>query len=190
MLTLLPISLALLFSSGAASAKPTPISIVSRKVPHSKRVARAKLSPSSIPLADQYDGTDLEWFGNISIGTPPQIIPVVFDTGSESLEFTSTQCKKTCKNQILFDVDASSTYVDGGQEQTLTFATGGGVTPVVGDNTALTILSGTDTVTVGGLTATDTALFTIVSQTAVFDSDPYSGIQGGYLIILFEVPNS
>lgn len=78
----------------------------------------------------------------------------------------------------MFDVDKSSTYVDGGDEQTITFATGGGVTPVIGDNTRLTLLSGTDTVSVGGLTATDTALYTVTSQTAVFDTDPYSGIQG------------
>jgi len=39
-------------------------------------------------------------------------------------------------------------------------------------------LSGSDTVSIGGLTATDTALYTITSQTADFESDPYSGIQG------------
>lgn len=181
-LTVLPISLAVFFFVEAISAKATPISLVSRKIPHSKRVALSKLSPSPVPLADQYNGTDLQWYGNISIGTPPQVISVVFDTGSETLEFASTQCDSSCDKQVRFNVSASSTYVNGGEETSIYFGTGIGVTPVVGDNTGMTLLSGTDTVTVGGLTATDTALYTIVSQTADFEDDLFGGIQGEHSI--------
>jgi hypothetical protein len=60
----------------------------------------------------------------------------------------------------------------------ITFATGGGVTPVIGDNTRLTLRSGTDTVSVGGLTVPNSDLFLVTDQTPVFDTDPYSGIQG------------
>lgn len=82
---------ALLLGAEAVSATSGPITLVSRKVPHQKRALRRahaaaknlkSINQTSIPLADQYNGTDLEWFGNISVGTPPQTIPVVFDTGS------------------------------------------------------------------------------------------------------------
>lgn len=189
MLTLFPFSLTILFFVETVCAKPSPISLVSRKVPHSKRVsALTKVSSSSIPLAEQYNGTDLQWFGNISVGTPPQLLSVIFDTGSGTLEFASSECDSSCDNQVRFDVNASSTYVDGGDKTTIYFGTGIGVTPVVGDNTAMSGISGTDTVTVGGLTAPDAPLWIITNQTAAFETDPYSGIQGGYLMSILLFP--
>lgn len=61
---------------------------------------------------------------------------------------------------------------------TLVFGTGGGVTPVIGDNTELTVRGAFDTVSVGGLTAKNVSIFTIINQTAIFAPDPYDGIQG------------
>lgn len=133
----------------------------------------------SIPLDDQFDGTDLQWFGNISVGTPPQTIPVVFDTGSETLEFTSTQCGAPCANQIMFDTEKSSTYISYNQTFSIAFATGGGVNPVISaDEYVLTMLAGEDTITVGGIATPNVSLYTVINQTEAFASDPYSGIQG------------
>ena len=60
----------------------------------------------------------------------------------------------------------------------ITFATGVGVDPVVGANYRLSLRSAVDTVSVGGLTAPNTSLFLITDQTPTFNIDPFSGIQG------------
>lgn len=79
-----------------------------------------------------------------------------------------------------FDSSKSSTFVDGGRTSSITFATGVGVDPVIGANYKLTLRSGRDTVSVGGLSATGISLFLITDQTPKFDIDPFSGIQGRY----------
>jgi len=52
------------------------------------------------------------------------------------------------------------------------------VDPVIGANYKLTLRSAKDTVTFGGLSAPGVSLFLITSETAKFDIDPFSGIQG------------
>ncbi|KAH9944875.1 acid protease [Amylocystis lapponica] len=157
------------------------IALTSRKAPRSyaSGLRRRKLSPANLPLTDFFKGTDLQWFGNISVGTPPQELTVVFDTGSFTLEFASTQCGSECSGQVQFDASKSSTYVDGGDEQTLDFGTGVGVDPVTSSNEyELTVRSGTDTVSLAGFTATGVSLSTIVKQSKAFNVDPFSGILG------------
>lgn len=59
------------------------------------------------------------------------------------------------------------------------FATGVGVDPVESDaDYTLDLLSGSDVVSVAGISAGNVDLFTITNQTAKFDIDPFSGIQG------------
>ena len=72
--------------------------------------------------------------------------------------------------------------MDGGWSSSITFATGVGVDPVVGSNYKLTLRSAKDTVSVGGLSAKGISLFLITSQTAKFNIDPFSGIQGTSLL--------
>ena len=84
-----------------------------------------------------------------------------------------------------FNSSKSSTFVDGGKTNSITFATGVGVDPVIGANYELTLRSGRDTVSVGGLSVPDVSLFLITNQTAKFDIDPFSGIQGLYDAIFF-----
>ncbi|KAF9448729.1 acid protease [Macrolepiota fuliginosa MF-IS2] len=160
-----------------AQATPQTIKLNSRVAPQGTSLKRRALSPTTIPFADFFLGTDLQWFGNITVGTPPQTISVVFDTGSSTLEFASTLCS-TCTSQVQFDSTKSSTFRDGGRTSTITFGTGVGVDPVVGNNYQLTLRSATDTVSVGGLTAPGVSLFLITKQTPTFNIDPFSGIQG------------
>ena len=112
-----------------------------------------------------------------SVGTPPQPVSVVFDTGSSSLEFASDECT-VCTQTGKFVRAASSTYVAGTRTSTLHFGTGVGVDPVVNDNYVLTVRTGTDTVSVGDVSFPNMSLFTIINQTAPFNIDPFIGIQG------------
>ncbi|KAI8370852.1 aspartic peptidase domain-containing protein [Choanephora cucurbitarum] len=58
------------------------------------------------------------YFGEISIGTPPQKFNVVFDTGSSDLWVVSSECHDPiCKTRQQFDTKASLTYrtIPGGE---------------------------------------------------------------------------
>jgi len=87
-------------------------------------------------------------------------------------------CGQACSNQVQFDPSKSSTFVDGGAQFEISFATGVGVDPVINNDYVLDLRNATDTVSVGGLSAADIELFLITNQTAKFNIDPFSGIQG------------
>jgi hypothetical protein len=80
-------------ASSVAAAEHHTIDLVARRgspATSARRSARSKRA-STVPLIDYYaGGEDLQWYGNISVGTPAQTISVVFDTGSDTLEFPST----------------------------------------------------------------------------------------------------
>ncbi|KAF4575404.1 hypothetical protein EYR36_006763 [Pleurotus pulmonarius] len=192
-------------------AVPQTIQLTSRMAPKRRSLKSRQLAPTTIPLADFFLGTDLQWvtptfegiFANkyntdglatslvcssekplimqltrTVVGTPPQPVSVVFDTGSVTLEFTSTLCGTACSNQIKFDPTKSRTFVDGGRTSSITFSTGVGVDPVVGANYRLTLRSGRDVVSVGGLSAGTVDLSLVTDQTPKFAIDPFSGILG------------
>ena len=87
-------------------------------------------------------------------------------------------CGKACSSQIQFDPSKSSTFVDGGPQVNIAFTTGIGVDPVVDNDYVLDLRGATDIVSVGGLSAANISIFLITNQTAKFNIDPFSGIQG------------
>ena len=102
---------------------------------------------------------------------------VVFDTGSQTLEFASDECT-SCTQENKFVRAKSSTYRKSSYTTTLAFSTGVGVDPVVDDDYVLTVRRGYDTITVGNASIADLELYTIIKQTAKFNIDPFIGIQG------------
>lgn len=112
----------------------------------------AKRATGSVSLTDQQGGE--LWSGNIAFGTPAQTFPIDFDTGSSD----------TLVNNGVYDPSASSTSQTNGD----TFSTS------YGDGTTAQGTIYTDTIHIGGLSATNTAIGVASSQF----QDPSSGSQG------------
>ncbi|KAM9369378.1 cathepsin E [Phaethornis superciliosus] len=97
---------------------------------------------------------DIEYFGQISIGTPPQNFTVVFDTGSSNLWVPSVYCiSKACAAHSKFHPSQSSTYQVIGTPFSIQYGTG-----------SLTGVIGSDQVTIDGLTVTNQEFAESISE--------------------------
>ncbi|XP_066222168.1 cathepsin E isoform X2 [Saccopteryx leptura] len=68
---------------------------------------------------------DMEYFGTISIGSPPQNFTVIFDTGSSNLWVPSVYCTSpACKTHARFYPSRSSTYSAAGSHFFIQYGTG------------------------------------------------------------------
>ncbi|NWI92244.1 PEPA protein, partial [Pitta sordida] len=84
---------------------------------------------------------DDEYFGTISIGTPPQEFTVVFDTGSSNLWVPSIFCSSpACSNHNRFNPGDSSTFLSTNDTLFIAYGTG-----------SMTGVLGYDTVNVAGI---------------------------------------
>uniref|UniRef100_A0A8C5TAX8 pepsin A n=1 Tax=Malurus cyaneus samueli TaxID=2593467 RepID=A0A8C5TAX8_9PASS len=78
---------------------------------------------------------DDEYFGTISIGTPPQEFTVVFDTGSSNLWVPSIFCSSpACRNHNRFNPAESSTFLSTNDTLFIAYGTGS-MTGVLGYDT-------------------------------------------------------
>ncbi|XP_010170183.1 cathepsin E [Antrostomus carolinensis] len=112
---------------------------------------------------------DMEYFGQISIGTPPQNFTVVFDTGSSNLWVPSVYCvSKACAEHSKFHPSWSSTYQAIGTPFSIQYGTG-----------SLTGVIGSDQVVVEGLTVSNQQFAESVSEPgkAFLDAE-FDGILG------------
>ncbi|KAM5238194.1 renin [Ctenodactylus gundi] len=100
-------------------------------------------SPSPVLLTNYLN---TQYFGEIGIGTPPQIFKVVFDTGSANLWVPSTKCylyDVACASHKRYDSTESSSYIKNGTRIILHYGSGD-----------VTGFLSQDVVTVGGITVT------------------------------------
>ncbi|XP_056367124.1 cathepsin E [Oenanthe melanoleuca] len=112
---------------------------------------------------------DMEYFGQISIGTPPQNFTVVFDTGSSNLWVPSVYCvSKACAAHTRFQPTQSSTYEVIGTPFSIQYGTG-----------SLTGIIGSDQVAVQGLSVSNQQFAESISEPgkAFLDAE-FDGILG------------
>nr|XP_006000457.1 PREDICTED: cathepsin E [Latimeria chalumnae] len=115
---------------------------------------------------------DAEYFGEISIGVPPQKFTVIFDTGSSNLWVPSIYCSsKACQEHSRFDPSDSSTYKRDGRPFSIQYGTG-----------SLAGIIGSDTVTVEGIAVKSQSFGESVTEPgSTFVDAAFDGILGlGY----------
>ncbi|XP_042740013.1 embryonic pepsinogen [Lagopus leucura] len=101
---------------------------------------------------------DMEYYGTISIGTPPQDFTVVFDTGSSNLWVPSVSCTSpACQSHQMFNPSQSSTYKSTGQNLSIHYGTGD-MEGTVGCDT-VTVASLMDTNQLFGLSTSEPGQF-------------------------------
>ncbi|KAI0771237.1 acid protease [Trametes elegans] len=118
-----------------------------------------------VPLTDQND--DQEWTGPITIGNPPQSFTIDFDTGSSDLWVPDSSCT-SCGSHQTYDPSQSSDSA----QQTGSFSIS------YGDGSTASGSPYTDTVTVGGVTATNQFLAAVTEESSEFQQDPADGLLG------------
>ncbi|XP_037284261.2 lysosomal aspartic protease [Rhipicephalus microplus] len=83
---------------------------------------------------------DAQYYGNISIGTPPQTFRVVFDTGSSDLWVPSARCPPesvACRTHGRYDCFDSATYTEHGRPFLISYGSGSVVGKISRDVVAL-----------------------------------------------------
>ncbi|NXO92891.1 CATE protein, partial [Certhia brachydactyla] len=126
----------------------------------------AAFSETNEPLINYLD---MEYFGQISIGNPPQNFTVVFDTGSSNLWVPSVYCvSKACAEHTRFRPTQSSTYQEIGTPFSIQYGTG-----------SLTGIIGSDQVAVEGLTVSNQQFAESISEPGkAFLDAAFDGILG------------
>ncbi|KAH7925767.1 acid protease [Leucogyrophana mollusca] len=125
-----------------------------------------KRTNGSDPLTD---GSDLLWFGEISVGTPPSTYTIDFDTGSSDLFLAGPKCGSSCLGHSIFNPNSSSTSKDLGQTFNATYGKGNAFGELY-----------TDVVTVAGYTVTNQTLIVAEQYGEAFSDQtfPPDGLMG------------
>lgn len=70
------------------------------------------------------DYQNAQFYGEISVGTPPQKFNVIFDTGSADLWVASKKCLLSCGLHARYDAKKSSSYIANGTDFKIMYGSG------------------------------------------------------------------
>uniref|UniRef100_W8C4H1 Lysosomal aspartic protease n=1 Tax=Ceratitis capitata TaxID=7213 RepID=W8C4H1_CERCA len=135
-------------------------------------VLRSKYNSNFIATSEQLTNyLDDQYYGPITIGTPPQNFQVLFDTGSSNLWVPGAPCAANdlaCQTHNTYNAEDSSTYQSNGESFAIQYGTG-----------SLTGYLASDTVTVNGLAITDQTFGVATSEPGnTFVDSEFDGILG------------
>ncbi|KAF9805835.1 hypothetical protein IEO21_08924 [Rhodonia placenta] len=191
--------LSFLLAVGLASADPIHIPLTRRshlsrralldrlpaaadhlRVKYGYKTAASRLSKrgqsANIPIIDQdYDSS---YVGIVSIGTPPQSLPVQLDTGSSDLWVVSTSCTE-CEEEdtAAFNPAASSSFKLNTTAPSTFGAPSGDVVLSYGSGSVMGTV-GSDTVTYGGMTIQAQTFVAVNAMDEAFFETNTTGILG------------
>ncbi|KAJ1679751.1 hypothetical protein EV182_001401 [Spiromyces aspiralis] len=126
---------------------------------------RIKAVVAKLPLSDY--SFDIEYYGQVGIGTPPQFFSLDLDTGSSDLWIPAQSCE-VCGNHNRFDSLESSTY----QNQTGTWNISYGDGSYASGNLMI------DSVTIGNLTVPNQVIGLATDESSAYQTDVVDGLLG------------
>ncbi|KAF9144513.1 Type I transmembrane sorting receptor [Linnemannia schmuckeri] len=113
-------------------------------------------------------GTDVEYYGPVQIGNPPQTFHLNFDTGSADIWLPTLSCKtQSCTAHTRYNASASTTYRKDGRLWEITYGDGSGANGILAS----------DMVNVGGIQVRQT-IGLATNETEDFASSPEDGLFG------------
>lgn len=122
-------------TQSALSSRTVAVRLTIKKLAEAKHyyppfheIAESEELTSLQPSGDEivlHDYSNAQYYGEIYIGTPPQMFEVIFDTGSSDLWVTSSECKSPfCIFKSKYKSKASSTYVANGTAFIIKYGSG------------------------------------------------------------------
>lgn len=164
----------LLAAVAAASIVSVPLmhkpkTLAQMKAASVRRAKRfADVAEAGLPSLPLTDTEDSEYYGEVTIGTPPQKFQVIYDTGSSNLWVPSKNCNNCKKSGASYDSSTSSSFQENGKSFMLQYGTG----------SCRGFLSD-DTVGMAGVAISNFSFGEVTHEAEdVFGTAPFDGIPG------------
>ncbi|KAK7912217.1 pepsin A1 [Apiospora marii] len=179
--TILAGATSILAMLGPVAATPLTLPLKHRALASQARLprhqTRADSSSHNIGLKDYFNRTDNQWYSDISVGTPPQTLSVLWDTGSSALLLPQSNCT-TCGTHRLFNPANSSSFTPApGTFVNPLFSTGPDSIPLQQAEGATCYIN-QDAVAIGDLQVKSQYLLLCDSYAPILDEQPIDGIIG------------